>query len=474
MKITKSTHLMRLLQTQDALLVTFGYMVTVQAAYWFDYFSRAALIENLWLTPVVALLAIVAVDTTKPKLHGQSILDHVLAALRLMAIVVGGLLIASFVGKLEYTSRAVVLLYAGFLGVMYVVNRLFLSWYYLEGREEHEANFLKVLVIGAGPRAQKLIGTYREHSEWGIEIVGTLDPDHGGAADVVNGNADGQVRNLGALEAIEDVLANEVVDEVIVCLPRSMIGDIERIVLACEEQAVCLKYMADMYDMQTKDVNLEQLGEVPILSFEPIAQDEGKLVIKRIIDLFVVIAAAPFLAVLFVIVAIAIKLDSPGPVFFRQQRVGLNKRQFAMIKFRSMFVDAEERMAEIEHLNEADGPIFKIKDDPRVTRVGRLIRRTSIDELPQLINVFMGQMSLVGPRPMSLRDVEQFSKGIQRKRFSVKPGLACLREVSGRSRLSFERWLELDLQYIDEWSIWLDLRILLLLVPSVIRGDGAS
>ena len=139
-----------------------------------------------------------------------------------------------------------------------------------------------------------------------------------------------------------------------------------------------------------------------------------------------------------------------------------------------MYTDAEQRLAEIEHLNEADGPIFKIKDDPRVTSVGRVIRRTSIDELPQLLNVVLGHMSLIGPRPMSLRDVEQFSKGVQRKRFSVKPGLACLREVSGRSELSFERWLELDLQYIDEWSLGLDIRILLKTIPAVIAGECAS
>jgi lipopolysaccharide/colanic/teichoic acid biosynthesis glycosyltransferase len=157
-----------------------------------------------------------------------------------------------------------------------------------------------------------------------------------------------------------------------------------------------------------------------------------------------------------------------------QPRVGLNKRSFNMIKFRSMHQNAEARLCEIEHLNEADGPIFKIHNDPRITRVGRFLRRTSIDELPQLFNVLRGHMSLVGPRPMSLRDVDQFSLGIQRRRFSVRPGLACLREISGRSRLSFERWLELDLQYIEEWSLWLDLKILLKLIPSVIKGDGAS
>ncbi len=191
-------------------------------------------------------------------------------------------------------------------------------------------------------------------------------------------------------------------------------------------------------------------------------------------DLLVTIPLVIVLLPLFAIVALAIKLDSPGPVFFAQERVGLNKRSFRMNKFRSMFRDAEARLAEVIHLNEADGPIFKVAQDPRITRVGKFIRRTSIDELPQLFNVLLGHMSLVGPRPMSVRDVSQFSLGVQRRRFSVRPGLACLREISGRSRLSFDRWLELDLKYIEEWSLWLDIKILFMLVPSVIRGDGAS
>ena len=161
-------------------------------------------------------------------------------------------------------------------------------------------------------------------------------------------------------------------------------------------------------------------------------------------------------------------------MFVKQRRVGLNKRPFNMFKFRSMHKDAEARLHELEHLNEADGPIFKIANDPRITRVGKFIRRTSIDELPQLFNVVLGHMSVVGPRPMSERDVGQFSLGVQRRRFSVRPGLACLREVSGRSRLSFDKWLELDLQYIDEWSLWLDLKILLKLLPAFIKGEGAS
>ena len=178
---------------------------------------------------------------------------------------------------------------------------------------------------------------------------------------------------------------------------------------------------------------------------------------------------APLLA----IVAVLIKLDSKGPVFFVQERMGYNKRRFSMIKFRTMTIDAEARMEEIEHLNEKNGPIFKIKNDPRITRVGKILRKFSIDELPQLFNVLIGDMSLVGPRPLSIRDALRLEELWQKRRFSVKPGLTCLWQISGRSNLSFEQWVELDLEYIDTWSLQLDWWILLKTVPAVIAARGA-
>jgi lipopolysaccharide/colanic/teichoic acid biosynthesis glycosyltransferase len=173
-------------------------------------------------------------------------------------------------------------------------------------------------------------------------------------------------------------------------------------------------------------------------------------------------------------IALAIKLDSKGSVFFIQGRVGFNKRRFRMIKFRTMCADAEARMQEIEHLNEKSGPIFKIAKDPRTTRVGKWLRKASIDELPQLINVLLGDMSLVGPRPLPMRDALKMEEAWQKRRFSVKPGLTCLWQVSGRSNLSFEQWMELDLKYIDSWSLGLDGKILLRTIPAILSARGAS
>jgi lipopolysaccharide/colanic/teichoic acid biosynthesis glycosyltransferase len=175
--------------------------------------------------------------------------------------------------------------------------------------------------------------------------------------------------------------------------------------------------------------------------------------------------------------AILIKLTSPGPVLFVQKRIGLNKRVFEILKFRTMVMDAENKLAQLEHLNEVSGPVFKIKHDPRLTLLGKFLRKTSIDELPQFFNVLKGDMSLVGPRPWQLRDYELFTQGSpdwQRCRFSVRPGITCLWQVNGRNSIPFEKWMELDLQYVRKWSLWLDLQILAKTIPAVLKGSGAA
>ena len=194
---------------------------------------------------------------------------------------------------------------------------------------------------------------------------------------------------------------------------------------------------------------------------------------KTVMDYSLAGVAILALAPVLLIVAALIKLDSPGPVFFTQYRAGKNKQPFRLIKFRTMVQDAEARQASLETLNEAGGPVFKIRNDPRVTRVGQFLRRTSIDELPQLINVLRGDMSLVGPRPLPFRDVERFQQAWHSRRFSVKPGLTCSWVLAGRSELEFDTWVRLDLDYIDSWSLLRDLRICLQTIPALIRGSGA-
>jgi lipopolysaccharide/colanic/teichoic acid biosynthesis glycosyltransferase len=202
-------------------------------------------------------------------------------------------------------------------------------------------------------------------------------------------------------------------------------------------------------------------------------QDDFHLVLKRVIDLVGAAFGLMVLAPLLLVIAALIKLNGPGPVLFTQRRYGFNKRLFSMIKFRTMVPDAEARQADLEEMNEAQGPVFKIARDPRVTPLGRFLRASSLDELPQLWNVLKGEMSLVGPRPLPVRDVGHFSEGWLMRRFSMPPGLTCLWQISGRSEIGFERWVQLDLEYIDHWSLRLDGLILLKTIPAVLRGTGA-
>lgn len=386
------------------------------------------------------------------------------------AITIGILLLLSFifVFKAEYISRSQIIVFGVTLFMVILATRLILVWWYFKRNVEKTENVYKVLIIGTGDRAKRLSKTLHEHSEWGVHIVGHLDPDRS-----MIGSEIGSSKVIGAIDDIDQILSNKVVDEVIFAVTRSMFSDVSYIVEACEEQGVKFRLMADIFDLRVMRTRLVDLAGIPLLTFEPVAQNELQLIVKRMFDLVLTLASMPIVLPVMIIVALAVKLDSPGPVFFLQERVGKNKRLFKMIKFRSMAVGSEAKITELEDLNEADGPNFKITNDPRITRVGKYIRKLSLDELPQLFNVIRGHMSLVGPRPMSVRDVAQFDQGIQRKRFSVKPGLTCIWQISGRSNLSFEKWLELDIEYIENWSLSLDMKILVKTIPVVLLSRGA-
>ncbi|MDH5178766.1 MAG: sugar transferase [Gammaproteobacteria bacterium] len=373
-----------------------------------------------------------------------------------------------FLLKLQDVSRIIMLLFTGTTFLTLVVVRSLLVWWYFKRAVQKGENYLKVLIIGTGERAVRLSDTLRKSRDWGVHIIGHLDTDKAKVGSEVSGSP-----VLGTLDSIAEILESHVIDEVIMAIPRTMMSDVEEIANACEEEGVRFRLMADIYDLQLARMRLADLDGIPLLSFEPVAQNEAKLLVKRMFDLIVTLAAMPVLLPMMALIALAIKLDSPGPVFFIQQRVGLRKRLFPMYKFRTMVQDSEKLLKDLEARNEAEGPIFKMTNDPRVTRVGKFLRKTSLDEFPQLFNVIRGQMSLVGPRPMSIRDVNLFDKSIQRKRFSVKPGLTCVWQISGRSNLPFEKWLELDLYYIENWSLSMDIKILFKTIPAVLKGSGA-
>jgi exopolysaccharide biosynthesis polyprenyl glycosylphosphotransferase len=254
---------------------------------------------------------------------------------------------------------------------------------------------------------------------------------------------------------------------------KSRYAEIQRVIEECERAGVQSTYSANVFPARLARPRLTPTGSHPGVAMR-VVSDGYQVAIKRAIDIGGAVVGLVMLAPVLAAVALAVKVTSPGPVIFAQERFGWRKRRFRMFKFRTMVPDAEALQAALEGRNEAAGPVFKIHDDPRVTPIGRFLRRTSLDELPQLWNVLRGEMSLVGPRPLPLRDVHRFTHASLMRRFSVRPGLTCLWQISGRSNLGFDEWVRLDLQYIDTWSIRADLSILVRTVPAVLKAVGAS
>lgn len=323
------------------------------------------------------------------------------------------------------------------------------------------------IVIGSGERAEHVCQDLTAHSEWKYKFLGYVDSDPWTARDAA-------CSALGRISDLENILMKEAVDEVVIALPlRSRHGDIERVIACCERVGVQVQYCEDPFETAT-------LGRLYREDYDhrkvvlKMVHDDYRKEVKRAIDIVGAALGLLLFAPLILGVAVLIRWTSEGPVLFTQERYGLNKRTFRIVKFRTMIANAEAAQASLEHMNESTGPTFKIFRDPRITKIGSFLRRTSIDELPQLINILRGEMSFVGPRPMNLRDVGLFSEAWLMRRFSVKPGLTGLWQVSGRSNVSFDRWIALDLKYIDNWSLLLDFRILAMTVPAVIKGTGAA
>ena len=464
-EIERAVRLLDIVASVAAFLIAFyGRDILVVSEAPLDFYNHVALLPLL----LALLLFFLSRFRAYKILRDATPAGVTWAVFRALAVTLGALFTLLFFLQIEYVSRIMILLFAGVVLVLLLLIRLGAYTYFRRGFQSGRYSW-RVMIIGTGDRARRMARTLRDEADWGVKIACFLDPDPGRVGDQVDG-----VPILGTVGNISVFLKNHVIDEVIIALPRSLLDDVHPIVEACEEEGVKLQFMADIFDVARARVGFSRIGAIPLISIEPVALNTRKLYLKRGLDVTLTLLAMPVALPLIALAAVAIKLDSPGPVFFLQERVGLRKHPFKMFKLRSMYTDAEERLKELEHLNEAEGPIFKIRDDPRITRVGRFLRKTSIDELPQLFNVLRGEMSLVGPRPMSVRDVELFDRGIQRKRFSVKPGITCLWQISGRSDLTFEQWLELDLEYIRRWSLWLDIKLLVKTLPAVLRGSGAA
>ncbi len=332
-------------------------------------------------------------------------------------------------------------------------------------------NLRYMLVLGTNPRAVDFARRIVADRERGYRLLGFVDDDWPGMEEFRKS----EFALVCSCAGLRDFLRWNVVDEITIFLPfGSFYTHCYNVADLCRQHGIILRFNSDVFNIKALHQRTEEFdGDHFITTFTNAGEGWPGLM-KRSLDVILssmlIVLSAPIVFA----AAIAIKLTSPGPVFFVQDRVGLNKRRFHIYKLRTMVADAERLMADLEKQNEASGPVFKIRQDPRITPVGRFLRRSSIDEMPQLLNVLKGDMSLVGPRPLPLRDYAGFSEDWQRRRFSFKPGLTCLWQVNGRSGVSFDQWMQLDLQYMDEWSLWLDLKILAKTVPAVLRGVGAA
>jgi exopolysaccharide biosynthesis polyprenyl glycosylphosphotransferase len=382
-------------------------------------------------------------------------------------LVVGGSVLGSviFFVQAKYFSRS---LFSLFLGIYYILLLsekivIRISQRYVRRRG---FNYRTVLLVGINDSALRIASALREHREFGFKVVGFVN-GHGQEHVQAGGH-----KILGRVDDLEAIVDSNIVDEIIFALPLEEIARCERQILKCEEVGLKIHIRADFAHNLFSRTYLGTVSGIPLLTLSSTPHQAAEVVIKRLIDLIAsacgLLVSVPVMS----LIAILIKCNSPGPVLFRQVRHGLNGRRFVLLKFRSMVHDAERQRDALMGLNKMSGPVFKIVNDPRVTSFGRFLRRTSLDELPQLWNVLRGDMSLVGPRPPLPAEVQKYARW-QRRRLSMKPGLTCLWQVNGRNGIDFEDWMKLDLQYIDNWSLGLDLRILIRTIPAVIFSRGA-
>jgi exopolysaccharide biosynthesis polyprenyl glycosylphosphotransferase len=362
--------------------------------------------------------------------------------------------LALFAGQ-KVMPRGVVAIF-GTLSFLLVFAKEELLAAYYRSRFGRAQNRRRLVLLGPPAETRAIRDELESRLAEGVEVLRTLD------------------LNATSVGTLVEMLHEYSVNTVIISANHTYFDQVEAFVRACELEGVEAWLVSDFFRTQISRPVFDDLRGRPVLVFRTTPEASWQSLVKNVLDFIGALIALAVLAIPLVIVGLIIKLTSRGPVLFRQKRAGLNGQPFTMYKFRTMVSDAEQRKQELAALNEMSGPVFKVTNDPRVTPIGRFLRRYSVDELPQLLNVLRGDMSLVGPRPLPVDEVKQFSDMAHRRRLSVKPGLTCLWQISGRNNLTdFREWVRLDLEYIDNWSLWLDLKILLRTIPVVLTGAGA-
>ena len=453
------------------LLVLWVRLMMTDLPLWRFVSPEQPLLQELKVSPHAAIAPIVAlawlVGLAVSGVYQRDLRQHVTDFGRILRGVGTGVLLLLgtlfAVQETDWLSRSLVFLYAGFsvpllmLAHKLVERLLQTGWVGVSP--------WRILLVGSGRDASTVARAVADHPEWGIEIAGHIwrDPSDPGSL----------LEALGDLRELPRVVESARVDQVFVVGTDWPGDELGRLADACEEVGVRFSLDAGFLGLGISRPQLDHFGGWTVLSFSAVPEASAALLAKRVLDVVASGVALLLLSPLFAVIAALIKLQDGGPVLFVQERSGLHGRPFPMLKFRTMVVDAEKRLAALQADNEMSGPVFKMKHDPRITALGRFLRKTSIDELPQLYNVFRGEMSLVGPRPPIPAEVAKYARW-QRRRLSMKPGITCIWQVSGRNNIDFDTWMRLDLQYIDNWSLGLDISLLLRTLPVVLKGTGAS
>jgi len=390
------------------------------------------------------------------------ILSIVSQLILVLVVIYAGL----YLFRREDISRSYVLLIGAIDFVLLLLGRA-LSYSGVSWMRERLGRYHHLLIVGCGPRAREMAGLIEEGRGMGLRLIGFVDPDFG----------DPPAANLGGyavfpLGSLAGILHEQAVDEVIFALNMQELAQLEPVIQHCADVGVKTRMQLEFLPAAFSRIYLEKFRHMPLLSLSSAPDSELRLFFKRVFDVVVSGISLLVLSPLLAAIAAMIRITSPGQVLFQQTRCGLGGRRFTLYKFRSMINNAEQQRAELHQLNELDGPVFKISDDPRITPVGRWLRRFSLDELPQLWNILLGDMSFVGPRPAIPDEVDKYENW-QKRRLRMRPGLTCTWVLEGRNHVEFNRWMELDLKYIDNWSLWLDAQIFLRTIPIVLSGRGA-
>ncbi len=385
-----------------------------------------------------------------------------------------GITFIMYLLHMDAVSRLFLGFFAIFQVLFFTISKAIL-FYTLRHNRDRDYNTRKVLIIGTKNRAIDLIKEILSNPESGYRIHGCLE-----TTDMKINVGKTVIENIsiiGTMADFKDILRHDVIDEIIFALPLKMVDHIHKYIFFAENMGINVRITPDfqiqriMYYPETAKVYIDTFLGIPTMSLSSTPHKDTELIIKSIIDYSFAALGTLILFPFFILIGFAIKITSQGPILFTQTRSGLNGRNFTLYKFRTMVVGAESLRTELDTSNEMDGPVFKVKNDPRITRIGHFLRKTSLDELPQLLNILKGEMSLVGPRPPLPSELESYHTW-QRRKLSMKPGLTCIWQVSGRNNIPFKQWMKMDLEYIDNWSLFLDFKLLVLTVKEVLLGKG--